>query len=128
GRVQWRQRAEKRFDCTNFRDGSRTDLVTSTNAIRHPSHDESAWQLKQPLLVQLGKTNRPPVPPRVAGRDDQDKLIVAEEFITQVGWVMRQNPQPPVQSTLFQRRLNVIGRNFRDGDIDTRMPGGEKPQ
>ena len=100
----------------------------SANGICHPSHEETAWQLKQPLLVQFGQANHPPVPPRVTRGDNQGKFIAGEAFITQVRRVTREKSQTYIQSTLFQRRLNVIGRNFRDGEIDIRVPGGEKPQ
>ena len=100
---------EERFDCADFRDGPRVDPVVSANVVRRPSHDETARQLEQPLLVQLGKMNRPPVPQRVADGNNQGEFIAAEQFITQVGRMMRQKAQTNIQSTLFQRRLNVIG-------------------
>src|SRR5262249_13675980 len=102
--------------------------MVPANVVRHPSHDETVWQLEQPLLVQLGEMDQPPVPPRVARGNNQSKFIVAEELIMQVRRVMREKSQTDVQSTLFQGRLNVIGRKFRDDEIDSGMPGSEKPQ
>ena len=83
--------------------------MVSANAIRHPPHDKTVWQLEQPLLMQVGKMNHLPVPPRVARGNNQGKFIAAEELITQVRRVTRQKSQTDIQSTLFQRRFNVIG-------------------
>ena len=78
--------------------------------------------------MQLGNMNQLPVPPRMAGGHDQGIFIGGQTFITQVGRVMRKKSQAHIQSTLLQCRLDVIGGNFRDGQIDIRMLGGEKPQ
>src|SRR6266545_6931077 len=108
-RLQRPQRAKKRPDRVNFRNGSRTYLVVSANFIGHSAHDEAVRQLQQPLLVQFGKMNYASVPPRVRLGNNQGKFVGAEAFVAQIRRVPREEAEANIHSSLFQRRLNLSG-------------------
>ena len=83
--------------------------MIQANLVRHSAHDEGVRQLQQTLLVQFGKLNHAPFPPRVRLRNNQGKFIRAEPFVAQVGRVPREKAEANIHSAFFQRRLNFGG-------------------
>ena len=80
--------------------------MIQTNLVRHPAHDEGVEQLEQALLMQFGKLNHPPFPPRMRFGNNERKFIRAEAFVAQVRRVPGQKSETDVHPAFFQRGLD----------------------
>jgi hypothetical protein len=99
--------------------------MLATDIIDHSAHDERIRQLKQTLLVELGKWNDAAFRPGMVLSNNEREFVRAKAFIAKVRRMTRDKSETGVHSPFLKSGLDFGRGNFLYDQADGGMRGRE---